>query len=57
MMCFFITANERTAVDLKDQKPGFPDGMCIDEEGKLWVAMFLGSCVHRCDPDTGERTK
>ena len=56
-MCFFITANERTAVDLKDQKPGFPDGMCIDEEGKLWVAMFLGSCVHRCDPDTGEPTK
>ena len=31
----------------------FPDGMCIDNEGKLWVASFFGSKVSRFDPNTG----
>ena len=33
---------------------GAPDGMTIDEEGKLWVAHWGGSCVARWDPVTGE---
>lgn len=33
---------------------GLPDGMCIDTEGKLWVANFFGGCVIRWDPVTGK---
>lgn len=33
---------------------GVPDGMTIDEEGKLWVAHFGGWKVSRIDPETGE---
>jgi sugar lactone lactonase YvrE len=32
---------------------GYPDGMCADEEGMLWVAHFKGSGVSRNDPVTG----
>ena len=30
-----------------------PDGMCIDAEGKLWIALFGGSAVTRWDPQDG----
>ncbi|HMJ67650.1 MAG TPA: SMP-30/gluconolactonase/LRE family protein [Cyclobacteriaceae bacterium] len=33
---------------------GAPDGMTIDAEGKLWIALWGGGCVARFDPDTGE---
>ncbi len=29
---------------------GMPDGMCVDEEGQLWVALFGGHRVVRVDP-------
>ena len=34
---------------------GIPDGMCIDEEGMLWVAQWGGWRVSRWNPQTGER--
>jgi sugar lactone lactonase YvrE len=33
---------------------GFPDGMTIDHEGMLWIALWGGYAVVRCNPDTGE---
>ncbi|MCK5905945.1 MAG: SMP-30/gluconolactonase/LRE family protein [Flavobacteriales bacterium] len=37
-----------------DGKSGFFDGMTIDENGNLWVAMYSGSCVKCYDKETGE---
>ena len=28
---------------------GYPDGMAIDDEDGIWVALWGGSAVHRCD--------
>ncbi len=55
-----FAGNQRVVVDF-DSDPklsdklvhGVPDGMCIDNEGKLWVACFAGSQVVRFDPNTG----
>jgi sugar lactone lactonase YvrE len=33
---------------------GFPDGMTIDSEDKLWVALWDGWKIIRVDPDTGQ---
>ncbi|EGG16750.1 senescence marker protein-30 family protein [Cavenderia fasciculata] len=33
---------------------GFPDGMTIDSEGKLWIAHYDGSRVTRWDPNNGQ---
>ena len=31
----------------------FPDGMTVDAEGKLWVAVYNSGKVFRIDPVTG----
>ncbi|MDW3210790.1 MAG: SMP-30/gluconolactonase/LRE family protein [Reichenbachiella sp.] len=33
---------------------GYPDGMAIDAEDKLWIALWNGNMVSRWDPNTGE---
>jgi sugar lactone lactonase YvrE len=45
--------NRRIAVQATPED-GWPDGMAIDVEGKLWVAHWGGSQVVRWDPDTGK---
>lgn len=47
-------SNRRVVVPIPDGE-GFPDGMTIDAEGKLWIALWGGWGVVRYDPKTGER--
>ena len=46
-------SNERIVVEIPDGMGG-PDGMTIDNEGKLWIAHWGGNMVGRWDPDTGQ---
>jgi sugar lactone lactonase YvrE len=46
-------ANRRPAFAI-DPREGAPDGMCVDDEGCLWVALWGGSGVRRYSP-TGEK--
>lgn len=41
--------NPRTLVEI-DAKEGSPDGMTIDEDGRLWIALWGGSAVVCYDP-------
>ncbi|TDQ17328.1 sugar lactone lactonase YvrE [Algoriphagus boseongensis] len=43
----------RIAVEIPEGL-GFPDGMCTDREGMLWVAHYGGSGVYRWNPKSGE---
>ena len=45
-------ANKRVAYEFSEAD-GFPDGMTIDREGCLWVAMWNGSKILRVDPRAG----
>ncbi|XP_053989404.1 uncharacterized protein LOC128881955 [Hylaeus volcanicus] len=48
-------SNRRTVFDLKKHNmPGIPDGMTIDTNGNLWVALFGGGGVMQIKPETGE---
>ena len=42
--------NRRLLVDLPDPI-ATPDGMAVDAEGTIWVAMWDGGCVRRFSPD------
>ncbi len=44
---------ERIAIEIPEEL-GFPDGMCIDREGMLWVAHYGGAGVYRWNPTNGE---
>ena len=43
----------RIAVEIPEGL-GFPDGMCIDRDGMLWVAHYGGSGVYLWNPTSGE---
>lgn len=43
----------RRVVDIPEAE-GLCDGMTVDEEGGLWVAMFGGSCVRQFSPEGKE---
>lgn len=46
-------SNPRTVINIPDEW-GLPDGMTIDEEGMLWIAVFGGSMVGRWNPEDGQ---
>jgi len=41
-------AKDRRAIDVA---PGFPDGLAVNEEGVIWVALYGSGCVARYRPD------
>lgn len=43
----------RVALDVPEPM-GWPDGLCVDAEGMLWIAMFGGGRCVRFDPGTGK---
>ena len=45
-------SNRRCVIELAE---GFPDGMCSDRDGNLWIALWGGWAVVCHDPKTGER--
>jgi sugar lactone lactonase YvrE len=47
-------ANPRTVITIPANE-GKPDGMTIDSEGMLWIALWGGGCVGRWDPRAGVR--
>jgi len=49
----------KTVIDFNEIEgfEGNPDGLCIDLEGQLWIAIWGGSCVVRVDTKTGKITK
>lgn len=46
-------SNRRVSIHIPE-KDGHPDGMTIDSEGKLWIALWGGGAVARYDPLTGK---
>lgn len=44
----------RVTVRIPEAVGGSPDGMAIDAEGKLWIALWGAAAVIRCEPGTGE---
>ena len=45
--------NRRSVVKVPEEV-GMPDGMTVDSDGNLWVAMWCGGAVVKYDPDTGQ---
>lgn len=45
----------RRVVYRMEEGEGFPDGMTVDAEGRLWVACYNGGRVINIDPATGVR--
>ena len=40
-----------------DDKDGYPDGMTMDSDGNLWIAMWGGWSVNQYNPSTGEKMR
>lgn len=45
-------SNKKTVVKVPEEV-GMPDGMTVDADGMLWVAMWCGGAVVKYDPESG----
>ena len=50
-----IAGEPSICVQIPEDWDAVPDGMCIDAEGMLWIALFGGGCVTRWEPVSGQR--
>lgn len=44
---------DKYIIEITDK--GVPDGICLDDDGMLWVAQWGGSKVSKWNPDSGEK--
>ena len=44
-------ANRRPVIQFDEKRDGKPDGLILDEEDCIWVALWMGSAVRRYAPD------
>jgi D-xylono/L-arabinono-1,4-lactonase len=47
-------SNRRVLIDYNPEKP-YPDGMTVDAQGDLWIAMAMGGCVKQYDAGGREK--
>lgn len=50
-----VKLSGRRSVIAIPKEEGSPDGMCADENGNLWIALWGGGKVVCCSPSTGAR--
>lgn len=48
------TISNRSVIKEIEKNEGYPDGMTIDEEDGLWIALYGGGKVIRIDPSNGK---
>ncbi len=46
-------SNPKPAIEVSEEM-GYPDGMTIDADGNVWIALWSGSAVGCWNPETGE---
>lgn len=47
-------SNRKVFSDIKAPELGYPDGMCVDDQGGVWTARWSAGKVLRLNPETGK---